>query len=341
MNAHRQARALRQAGASIAGVALAVLLAACPARTHAGGAVRDELLRPDPPLLADLATVAAPGPDFPGARPDPTLDLRVYEPASWRRVALAGGYAGLYGAAAKVGARLGLEREFEITRLESAWLIDVFGHVYAVRHTARAFAALHRWAGDDERTARRRGAWYAGFGALFYMETINGFMPGVRFDWMDPLANGAGAWLADGGEDFAAEHAWTRRLSFEVGYKSWRRVQRPDDDKGAFTRLWHDYPNMRFGVGYGIGPVERPWVRVFGTYGVTSLELEHLRNQFGLGIELAPHHWIAPLVERLPLGGPLLALIDGIDRHVMIPGLYIHLVDLETGPFSDREPFDE
>ena len=280
-------------------------------------------------------------PDLPRMQPEPLTPRRAYDFAGSRRMMLAGAYGGLYTGAAKVGARLGLEREFKVARLESAWIVDVFGHIYATRHISRGFAALHRWAGDDPLTARRRGAWYAAFGSLLYMEVINGFMPGVRFDWMDPLANGAGAWLADGGEDFGERHAWTRRLTYEVGYKSWRRVGRPDDQSGAFTRLWHDYPNMRFGVGYGIGPLERPWLRVFTTYGVTSFAIEELRNQFGVGIELAPHHWVAPLVERMPLGGRLLALIDGVDRHVMLPGLYIHLFDVETGPFTGREPFDE
>lgn len=344
MNGSVHARALPTVGWLVTVGALTVFAAACPAQASAGvdrDPIREELLRPDPPTLLEAEVAAGVRTEFPRLRPQPTPTLHHYDPASARRLLLAGSYGALYGAAAKVGSRLGLEREFKVTRLESAWLIDAFGHLYAVRHTARAFAALHRWAGDDARTARRRGAWYAGFGALLYMETINGFMPGVRFDWMDPLANGAGAWLADGGEDFAADHAWTRRLTFEVGYKSWSRVSTPDDQKGPLTRFWHDYPNTRYGLGYGLGPVERPWLRVFATYGVTSLEIEALRNQFGMGVELAPHHWIAPWLERLPLGGKLLALVDGIDRHVMLPGLYYHLFDVETGPFTGREPFDE
>ena len=325
----------------LAAMALAVLSGARPARATEVDAVRAELLRPDPPAALEVEGRALGGPDFPRLHPEPPLSQLHHHPVGGRRLVLGASYAALYGTAAKLGSRLGLERDFQITRLESAWIIDVFGHMYAVRHTARAFAALHRWAGDDPLTARRHGAWTASFGALLYMETINGFMPGVRFDWMDPLANGAGAWLADGGKDFGAAHAWTQRLTFEVGYKSWSRLTKPDDQAGPLTRFWHDYPNTRFGLGYGLGPVERPWLRLFATYGVTSLSIEDLRNQFGMGVELAPHRWIAPWLERLPLGGRLLALVDAIDRHVMLPGLYFHLFDLETGPFTGREPFAE
>jgi hypothetical protein len=321
--------------------ALAVVLV-CGVASGAGAHVETGLLR-ELPLAAEDASVptaaAADLPTGPGIFDPPTLPD--YDPASARRLALAGAYGGLYGGAAKIGARLGLERDFEIVRLESAWAIDVFGHIYAVRHLSRAFASLHRWAGDDPRTARRRGAWYAGFGSLLYMETINGFMPGVRFDWLDPVSNAAGAWLADGGQDFAARHPWTQRFTYEIGYKSWSQLGEPDRQTGPLTRLWHDYPNTRYGLGYGIGPVRRPWLRIFATYGVTSLELDELRNQFGMGVEFAPHHWVAPLVERAPLGRHLLAFVDAIDRHVMLPVLYVHLFDVETGPFSNRRPFRE
>jgi len=259
----------------------------------------------------------------------------------WRRVALGSAYAGLYSGAAKIGSRNGLEQDFVVRRLETAWIIDVFGHIYAVKHTARAFELMHRWAGQDPRTARVQGAWSAAFGALTYMETINGFMPGVRFDWLDPISNAAGAWMVTEGPSVAENHAWMRRLSLEMGFEDWSLLTEPDDEKGPFTRIWHDYPNQRWGVGYGIGPIDREWFRVFGTYGVTSFEIEDLRQEWGLGIELKPHQWFGPWVRRLPGGGTLLDLVDVFDRNLLLPGLYVQLFTWESGPFSDRKPFDE
>lgn len=259
----------------------------------------------------------------------------------WRRATLGAAYSGLYGGAAKVGARLGLEDRFMVRRLETAWLLDVFGHVYTVEHTARAFAALHRWAGHDPRSARVHGAWTAAFGSLLYMEIINGFMPNVRFDWLDPISNAAGATMASEGPALTARHPWLRRLTLELGYDDWSRLAEPDDQAGPLTRVWHDYPNQRWGIGVGIGPVERPWLRVFGTYGVTALEIEDMRQEWGLGVELKPHHWLAPWIERVPGGGTLLDWIAFVDRDVLLPGLYVHLATWESAPFSDRTPFRE
>lgn len=257
------------------------------------------------------------------------------------RSLLVASYGALYSGAAKVGSRLGLERRFRVQRLESAWAIDVFGHVYAVRHVSRLFGRIHRWAGDDPRTARRRGAWQAAFGAYLYMETINGFMPGVRFDWMDPISNAAGATLASEGPEWAREHPWMRRLSLELGYKDWGRLWKPDRDKGALTRVWHDYPNQRFGIGWGLGPLDREWLRVFATYDVTSFQIEELRNVFGVGVELKPHHWLAPWLRALPGGRTLLRGLEFLDRNLLLPGLYVQLWTVDAPPFSDREPFDE
>ena len=259
----------------------------------------------------------------------------------WRRAALGTAYAGLYGGAAKIGARLGVEDRFMVRRLETAWLIDVFGHVYTVEHTARAFALLHRWAGNDARSARLHGAWTAAFGSLLYMEIINGYMPNVRFDWLDPVSNAAGAWMASEGPDVVDRHPWLGRFSLELGYDDWSLLTEPDDQAGPFTRIWHDYPNQRWGIGYGIGPIERPWLRVFGTYGVTALDIELMRQEWGIGVELKPHHWLAPWIERLPGGSALLGFVRVLDRDLLLPGLYVHLATWETDPFSDREPFQE
>ena len=311
----------------------------CLALVCAGFAFAPERARAQavPSWRADLLAVD-PAPDL--ALPV-GLGLEPTPARGWRQLTLASVYAGVYGGAAKIGSRNGLEDEFRVMRLESAWMVDVFGHVYAVQKTAHVFSALHRWAGSDADRARVHGAWTAAFGSLLYMEIINGFMPGVRFDWLDPVSNAAGAWIASEGPDFADEHPWAERLSLELGYDDWGRLGEPDDQTGPLTRVWHDYPNQRWGVGYGIGPVERPWLRLFGTYGVTSLRIEELRQQWGIGVELKPHHWFEGWIERVPGGGALLAAVRFADRQLLVPGLYVQLVTWESDPFTDREPFDE
>ena len=303
-------------------------------------------------LLDSAAEVPAAGESTSAAEvpTPPTLTIRpealaTSAPAtpapSWRRLTVAGAYGGLYGGAAKIGSRLGLEDEFRVMRLESAWLIDVFGHVYATKHTGLLFTQLHLWTGTDDRTARVHGAWSAAFGSLLYMEIINGFMPGVRFDWVDPVANAAGAALVSEGPTWRERHPWLRRFTLELGYDDWSLLTEPDDQTGPFTRIWHDYPNQRWGLGYAIGPVERPWLRVFGTYGVTSLDIDELRQEWGVGVELKPHHWLAPWIERIPGGERVLDVFAFFDRNLLLPGLYLHLATFESGPLSDREPFDE
>lgn len=274
--------------------------------------------------------------------PSPAPSFEIGRPVDrWRRVTVGTAYAGLYGGAAKIGSRLGLEDHFVARRLETAWIIDVFGHVYATRQTARVFERMHRWAGFDARSARVHGAWSAAFGALTYMEILNGFMPDVRFDWLDPISNAVGAWTVTEGPGVVDRHPWLGRVSLELGYDDWGLLAEPDDQTGPFTRIWHDYPNQRWGVGYGIGPHDREWFRVFGTYGVTALAIEEMQQEWGLGVELKPHHWLAPWIRRLPGGGALLDLVGVADRNLLLPGLYVHLATWETEPFSDREPFQE
>lgn len=293
-------------------------------------------------LLSTLLVIGLTAPGFAETRSAAAGDSsRVTLPSDWGRPLLLGTYASLYGTAAKVGSRLGLEGNFRVHRLESAWALDIVGHVYAVGHVSRLFSRVHRWAGDDARSARRKGAWQAAFGAYFYMETINGFMPGVRFDWVDPISNAAGAAIVSEGPDLAEDHPWLRRLSLELGYKDWSKLTEEDDESGPLTRVWHDYPNQRFGLGYGIGPLDREWMRLFLTYDVTSLEIEDLKNVFGMGLEIKPQNWLAPWIERVPGGGGLLGFVRAIDRHVLLPGLYFQLFTVEVDAFSDREPFTE
>jgi len=295
----------------------------------------------EPTSTAEPPTPApSPTPNPLKIRPDdPTAPAPATPAPSWRRLTVAGAYGGLYGGAAKIGSRLGLEDEFRVMRLESAWLIDVFGHVYATKHTGLLFTQLHLWTGADDRTARVHGAWSAAFGSLLYMEIINGFMPGVRFDWVDPVANAAGAALVSEGPTWRERHPWLRRFTLELGYDDWSLLTEPDDQTGPFTRIWHDYPNQRWGLGYAIGPVERPWLRVFGTYGVTSLDIDELRQEWGVGVELKPHHWLAPWIERIPGGERVLDAFAFVDRNLLLPGLYLHLATFESGPLRHSEPF--
>jgi hypothetical protein len=269
----------------------------------------------------------------------PSSNVEPVHVQSWRKAALAMGYAGLYGGATKVGSRLGLSPHFQIVRLESAYAYDLVAHVYNVQQLSQLVARLHEGAGMDASRARRYGAWLGAFGPLTYMEVINGFMPGVRFDPLDPVANTLGAWLATSGHDLAQDHPWLQRLSLEFGYKSLARVVGPPRSSGALGNWWHDYPNGRFGLGCAVGPQDAPWLRVFASYEITSLELAALRNRFGLGLEVPAASWLRPWVARLPGGRALLAGYEWLDRRFLMPGAYVQLWTVDAGPFSGREPF--
>ena len=259
----------------------------------------------------------------------------------WRATAALSAHASLYAAATKVGSRFGLERNFEVMRVESAYAYDLVAHVWVVNQLGQLFGRVNEWAGMEPQSARRLGAWGAAFGSLTYMEVINGFMPNVRFDPYDPAANALGAWLAAEGPRLRERWPWARRFSLEFGYRDWGRVFGPEQSSGVAGNVWHDYPNGRFGLGYGLGPAQREWARVFLTYEITSFELEELENRFGVGVELKPQRWLAPWIRRVPGGGGLLAFVNWWDDRLLLPGLYVQLFHVDTGPFSDREPFNE
>lgn len=287
--------------------------------------------RIDPPLSSVLVEtrVEAIGESSPGPRPA----------SHWRRGLLAASYAGLYGGATKVGSRLGLSPQFQIVRLESAYAYDLVSHVFNVHQLGQIMGSVHRAAGTEPGRARALGAWLGAFGPLTYMEVINGYMPGVRFDPLDPLANAVGAWLATGGHDLAQRHRWLRRFSLEFGYKSLRRLLGAPRSSGVMGNWWHDYPNGRFGLTYGLGPIEAPWLRVVASYEITSLELATLRNRFGLGLEIPAARWLLGWFGEVPLVRTLGAGYEWLDRRFLMPGLYFQLWTIDAGPFSGREPF--
>lgn len=284
-------------------------------------------------LVAPGAGAASPAPPDP---PEPTL-----QPPGWfSQTALAGSYAALYGTAFHLGTRLGLDGDFEVARLESAYVYDLVAHAWVARELAGAMGALHRaspWPGGDP---DQWGAWAGSFGPLTAMEILNGFMPRVRLDPYDPLANALGAWLATGGRELAGRHPWMRRVNFQFGYEDLGRAFGPRQASGPAGNLWHDYPNGRFGLGVELGPGSRPWGDVVVTHSITSFELDELRNEFGFGVELRPANWYAG-ADDIPGLGHLLAGWRWLDERLLMPGLYVELWSVDTGPFSDRQPFTE
>ncbi len=259
----------------------------------------------------------------------------------WRRGGMVASYAGLYAGATKVGSRFGLESRFKIVRLESAYAYDLVAHVFNVREIANLMTSVGRLGGVSESRARTLGAWVGGFGSLTYMEVINGFMPGVRFDPLDPFANALGAWLATGGRDLAARHPHLQRFSLQFGFKSWSRAFGPAQSNGFLGNFWHDYPNGRFGVGYRVGSMERPVLDLMATYEITSWDLPELRNRFGFGVELQPVAWVTPWLNLAPGGRHLVALFEWFNDRLLVPGLFIELFSFDVAPFSDRDPFLE
>jgi hypothetical protein len=282
----------------------------------------------------------APAQTWGAASPADTLEAETEAPV-WRKVVATSAHLGMYTVATKVGSRFGLDRRFKVVRLENAYAYDVFAHIWAVNQLSQLFTEVDEWAGMSPRTASRTAAWGTAFGALTYMEIINGFMPNVRFDPADPIANAIGALMATRGPEVVARHPWMERLSFEFGYKDWGRVFGPKQQTGFAGNVWHDYPNGRFAVGYGLGPKRNEWARLFATYEITSFDVEELKNRFGVGLELKPQHWVAPLIRKVPGGSHLLAVTDWFDQRLLLPGLYIQLWTFDTGPFSDQQLFQE
>jgi len=262
-------------------------------------------------------------------------------PTLWRGSLLATSYVGLYAGATKVGSRFGLERRFRVVRLESAYAYDLLGHVYATKELGGLLERLNRWAGLSPSASRNLGVWGGAFGALTYMEVINGFMPGVRFDPLDPAANALGAWLATGASGLPQRYPILQRFSLQFGYKDWGRVFGPEQSSGVAGNVWHDYPNGRFGLGFDVGPQEREWVTLHLAYEITSFDLDQLRNRFALGVELRPVSWLRPWLERLPGGRSLVAFHRWWNERLILPGLYVELAAVATGLFTGREPFAE
>ena len=250
-------------------------------------------------------------------------------------------YTGGYVASTKVGTRLGVESDYTVMRLESAYMYDVIAHIYVVKNMAQILDGFNRSVGVDPAVSRPWAAWFGGFGMLSYMEILNGFMPTVRLDPLDIPANAAGAWLADDGQDMLTKHPQLERVSLQLGYKSVERIFNGTESSRALGNAWHDYPNGRFGLGYDIGPFEHPWITMFATYDITSFELEALENRFGMGIEFRVVNWLAPLIGRAPGGETFLRAFDWFDDRLIIPGLYVQLFTIDTGAWSQREPFHE
>jgi len=103
-------------------------------------------------------------------------------------------YVAGYTGAAYVGTRLGLDNEYRIMRVESAYMYDVFGHIFFARELGLALGSVNRWAGMEQKQSQRVGAWYGAFGMQTFQELLNGFMPGVRLDPVDLVSNAVGAW---------------------------------------------------------------------------------------------------------------------------------------------------
>jgi len=219
--------------------------------------------------------------------------------------------------------------DFRVVRLESAYLTDFFGHAFATRELGSLLGYVTQWAGAGGSRGRNLGAWAGAFGVLTYFEVLNGFVPGIRLDPLDPVANAAGAWLAT--------HD-TRRFSLQLGYRDWGRALSVGQ---SLERAWHDYPNMRFGVGYDLGPARRPWATALATYGVTSWRLADMRNEVGVAIELHPINWAATWLDDFGAGRAVLDAHNWLDRKLMVPGLTLQLFTASTGPLSGREPFRE
>lgn len=258
-----------------------------------------------------------------------------------RKSALYGMYAGGYAAAWKTGTRHGIQNDFRVMRLESAYGYDFIGHVYATRQMGLIFTSANRWAGLSEDQARRTGVWWGAFGMMTFMEILNGFMPGVRFDPLDIPANFIGAWSADGGLDLAERHPQFQRFSLQFGFQSWSHAFDTSGKRNLSENLWHDYPNGRFGLGYDVGPLARRWMTVFATYEITSMNIATLQNRFGMGVELPVFTWASPFIGRIPGGKGFLSVYDWVDDRILMPVLYIQLFHVDTGPWSQRPPFAE
>jgi len=247
-------------------------------------------------------------------------------------------YAVGYATATRVGTRLGIESDFRVVRLESAYMYDLIGHVFAVKNIGHVLTSTNRWAGYDMKESRRRGAWWGAFGMWTYMEALNGFMPTVRLDPLDVPANALGAYLADGGQEVAENNTWLRRVSLQLGYKDINRVL-GDESSMPLGNLWHDYPNGRWGLGVDVGPADAHFFTLFATYSITSTHVATMQNRFGMGLELNVIGWFTPLIEKIPAGSDAMVFYRWVNERFMLPGFYVQLFHFDTGAWSNRDPF--
>lgn len=259
----------------------------------------------------------------------------------WRRALVNTGYLGGYTFAASLGIRRGIGHEFRVIRLESAYAYDFVAHVWVANQVGRLFSSITRWAGYPDKTSRRRGAWLGAFGMMTFMEICNGFVPTARLDPLDIPANAIGAWLADGYIDIVERHPHLLHFTLEFGWKSMDRLLHGKESSRLLGNAWHDYPNGRFGLGYHVGSVDRPWITVFVTYTINSMDIETLRNQFGFGVELPVVAWAAPAIEMLPGGDLIVGLYSWLDERFLMPLFYIQIYEVDTPAWSNRKPFAE
>jgi len=261
----------------------------------------------------------------------------------WRRqgLVLNGAYAVGFALSTQMGTRLGLDNDYRIKRLETAYMYDLFAHAYVVKNLGEILGSFHRWAGQSPRQARRRGAWLGAFSMLTYMEVLNGFMPTVRFDPLDVPANAAGAWMADGGQDIVSDYPWLEKVSLQFGYKSVHDLFKSRPRESLVDNTWHDYTNGRWGLGVDVGRGRSIMFTMFLTYELTSMDIATMKNRFGMGVEFPVVGWLAPLIEKAPGGRDFMGVYGWLDRRLLIPGLYLQLFHVDTGPWSDQQPFRE
>jgi hypothetical protein len=250
-------------------------------------------------------------------------------------------YVGCYSAAATIGTRQGIGADFKIIRLESAYGYDFVSHIYVANQIGRILTSFNRWAGRPERESRKRGAWWGAFGMMTFMEIFNGFVPEVRLDPLDIPANALGAWLADGYLDVVEKHPRLEHFSLQFGWKSIDRLVSGDHSAHLLGAAWHDYENGRFGLGYRVGPAHRPFITIFATYSISSMNIAQLKNRFGAGVELPVVAWSAPLIRTLPGGNTFVRLYSWLDDRFLMPLFYIQLFEIDTPAWSEREPFTE
>lgn len=259
----------------------------------------------------------------------------------WRGSITTAAYVAGYGAGAYIGTPHAMRGDYKVIRLESAYAYDVVAHVYCASQLGVILTSLNRWAGYPEKDSRRRGAWWGAFGIMSFMELINGFVPTVRLDPLDIPANALGAWLADGYLDIVDRHPHLKHFSLQFGWKSVMRVVSDTHSSNVAVNAWHDYANGRFGLGYDVGSVHRPWITVFATYSISSMNIAELKNRFGVGVELPVVAWAAPLIRRVPGGDALVSGYTWLDERLLMPLFYIQLYEYETAAWSSREPFSE